>query len=66
MKVRVPDDPSAIVRLKILGVETFCLTGLRQRVQIEIRWANERCFNSNSGKRRLGNLKQWGERLGKQ
>jgi len=32
LKVRAPDDPSAMIGLRILGVATFCFGGLRQRV----------------------------------
>ena len=31
-KVRVPDDPSVIIGLRIWGVVTFCFGGLRQCV----------------------------------
>jgi len=65
LKVRVPGDPSVMIELKILSVETFCFGGLRQRVRIETRWEDERRPNFDTGKRRLRCLKTMGERLGK-
>jgi len=65
LKVRVPDDPSAMIGLRILSVVTFCFKGLKQRVRFGLRWENGRRPNFGSGKRRLRCLKQWGERLEK-
>ena len=33
LKVRVPDDPSVMIGLRIVGVATFCFGGLRQHVR---------------------------------
>jgi len=65
LKVRVPDDPSVMIGLRISSVATFCFKGLRQRIRIGMRWEDERCPNFDTGKRRLGHLKTMGERLGK-
>ena len=65
LKVRVPNDPSAIIGLRNLGVETFCFRGPKQRILSVTRWANERRPNSHHGKRRLGSLKTMGRKTGK-
>jgi len=65
LRVRVPDDPSAMIGLRIWGVATFYFGELRQNVRFGTEWANERRPNFDTGKRRLVRLKQWGERLGK-
>jgi len=57
LKVRVPDDPSAMIGLRILDVATFCLGELRQYVRFGARWENERRSNFDTGKRRLGRSK---------
>jgi len=38
LKFRVPDDPSAIARPKILNVETFCLGCEDSASEFESRW----------------------------
>jgi len=38
LKVRVPDDPSAMVRPKILNVETFCLGCEDSALKFESKW----------------------------
>jgi len=38
LKVRVPDDPSTMVRPKILNVETFCLKCDDSASEFELRW----------------------------
>jgi len=42
LKFRVPDDPSAIARPKILDVETFCLRCEDSAPEIESRWDKRR------------------------
>jgi len=60
LKVRVPDDPSAIVRPKILDVETFCPK--REGSTSELNrdgMMKGRHLDFDIGKRRLERLKQW-------
>ena len=38
LKFRVPDDPSAMIRPKILDVETFCLRCEDSASEFESRW----------------------------
>jgi len=59
LKVRVPDDPSAMIEPKILRVETFCFGDLRQRVRIGLRWEDERRPNFDTGRETSKMPKQW-------
>jgi len=65
LKVRVPDDPSAVIGLRILDVKTFCFGGPKQCILIVARWANEGRPNSSNGKRRLRSLKTMRRKTGK-
>jgi len=59
LRVRVPDDPSVMIGLRIFGVATFCFGGLRQRIRFGMNGRTENVLNSGTDKRRLKCLKQW-------